>query len=391
VGPEFQINIYTTAYQQAPAVGANPAGGFVVVWSSWEQDGSVGGVIGRRYAGSGVPVGPEFLVNTYTTSFQGSPAVDADGSGNFVVVWASFEDGSFTGVSGQRYASTGAPLGTEFRINTYTTDFQGDPGVSSDASGNFVVVWTSARGAADTDVIARRYASTGVPLSPEFRVNTYAPGVQAFAVVASDPSGNFVVVWQSADQDDLGYGIFGQRYASTGVPLGPEFRVNTYTTNSQTRPAIASDVSGNFVVVWESLIQDAGGQGVFGQRFSAAGAPLGSEFAINTYTTNMQRSPSVGLDTFGNFVVAWMSNTQDGSVAGIFGQRYANTGSPLGPEFRINSYTAEAQMEPSVSVDDAGNFVVVWQSYLQDGSGSGVFGQRYSQIVPVDLTSFKVE
>jgi hypothetical protein len=78
-------------------------------------------------------------------------------------------------------------------------------------------------------------------------------------------------------------------------------------------------------------------------------------------------------------------------VAGVFGQRYANTGSPLGPEFRVNSYTTEAQMEPSVSADDAGNFVVVWQSYLQDGSGIGVFGQRYSPIVPVELMHFGVE
>jgi len=34
---------------------------------------------------------------------------------------------------------------------------------------------------------------------------------------------------------------------------------------------------------------------------------------------------------------------------------------------------------------------VVWHSYLQDGSSNGVFGQRYSQMVPVELVHFGVE
>jgi len=49
------------------------------------------------------PVGSEFQVNTYTTSFQRNPAVASDAAGNFVVVWDSSEgqDGSDSGVFGQ--------------------------------------------------------------------------------------------------------------------------------------------------------------------------------------------------------------------------------------------------------------------------------------------------
>ena len=53
---------------------------------------------------------------------------------------------------------------------------------------------------------------------------------------------------------------------SQGNPLGPEFRVNTYTTNEQRLPSVAADGSGNFVVAWTSR-QDGSGYGVFGQRF----------------------------------------------------------------------------------------------------------------------------
>ena len=61
-------------------------------------------------------------------------------------------------------------------------------------------------------------------------------------------------------------------------------------------------------------------------------------------------------------------------------------GDPLGPEFRVNTYTTSYQGNPAVSSIPSGNFVVVWMSY-EDGSFGGIFGQRYSQIVPVERTS----
>jgi hypothetical protein len=338
LGPEFRVNTYTPNSQRVPSVGSDSSGNFVVVWSSYQQDGSSYGVFGQRFASSGVPMGPEFRVNTYTTGNQYIADVSSGSSGSFVVVWADYgHDGSFTGVVGQRYAGSGAPLGTEFRVNTYTTAEQGFPSIAS--------------------------ASTG----------------------------NFVVVWQSLSQDGSQEGIFGQRYAASGTPLGPEFRVNTYTTNAQDRPVVASDPSGNFVVVWISAQQDGSVRGIFGRRFASSGAPLGSEFRVNTYTTSHQRAPSVASDAAGNFVVVWSSYTQDGSNYGVFGQRFASSGSPVGPEFRVNTYTTNYQSRPAVTSDDSGNFIIVWEGNLQDGSGYGVFAQRYGQIVPVELMDLQVE
>src|SRR5205814_1118008 len=130
--------------------------------------------------------------------------------------------------------------------------------------------------------------------------------------------------------------------------------------------------------------------GVFGQRYANTGAPIGPEFRVNTYTTSYQNVPRLASDASGNFVVVWSSYSQDGSNDGVFGQRYASTGAPLGPEFRVNTYTTNSQGVPAVASDSSGNFVVVWMSE-QDGSSSGVFGQRYSQIVPVELMHFRVE
>ena len=65
-------------------------------------------------------------------------------------------------------------------------------------------------------------------------------------------------------------------------------------------------------------------------------------------------------------------------------------GNPLGPEFRVNTYTTSYQYRPSVAADSAGNFVVVWTSF-QGGSYTGVFGQRFAPILPVELMQFGVE
>lgn len=391
VGPEFRVNTYTTGGQAVQGVAADPSGKFVVVW--WGQGvEETDGVFGQRYDSSGIPVGPEFHVNTFITSQQTKARVATDAAGNFVVVWQSFtQDGSDFGVFGQRYDSSGAAIGPEFRVNSYTTGFQGGPTIAVDPAGNFVVVWGGDQ-PGSFDVFGQRYASTGAPLGPEFRINSYTTDSQGPLDVAADTSGNFVVVWQSLSGDGSSGAVFGQRYASSGAPVGPEFRVNTYTTNAQAGPSVAVDAAGNFVVVWTSYPgQDGSSGGVFGQRYASSGSPIGPEFQVNTYTTGAQYATDVGIDPSGDFVVVWVGGSPYGG-SDTFGQRYASSGAPLGPEFRVNSYTTGSQGYGKVAVDSTGRFVVVWGSFPnQDGSGFGVFGQRFSMIVPVELMHFRVE
>jgi hypothetical protein len=390
LGPEFRVNTQTFNHQEHPKAAFDSAGNFVVVWASFDQDGSGNGVFGQRYAASGAPLGPEFVVNTYILGSQRFPKLASDAAGNFVVTWQSQgQDGSDYGIFAQRYASTGAPLGSEFRVNSTTLSYQSYPAVASDAAGNFVVVWFG-RSTSDYDVFGQRFAASGSPLGGEFRVNSYTPGRQGSKSVAATPGGDFIVVWHSMNQDGSDRGVFGQRFASSGTPVGPEFRVNTYTVGSQLMGSVAVDAAGNFVVVWASVGQSDPQGDVFGQRFSASGSPAGGEFRVNSYTTNSQGNAWVAADAALNFVVVWESFP---SAAGNdhFGQRYDSAGVPLGGEFLINTYTTGFQRFPFVAADPTGRFVAVWDSFLQDGSGFGVYGQRYAPILPVELVHFAVE
>src|SRR6187401_2752854 len=88
------------------------------------------------------PVGNEFRVNTYTPTYQTDPSVSMAGNGSFVVVWGSYDQGGKSGdIFGQGFTSAGTARGTEFLINTYTPDTQNRPSVGTATDGRFVVVW----------------------------------------------------------------------------------------------------------------------------------------------------------------------------------------------------------------------------------------------------------
>jgi hypothetical protein len=391
-GTEFRVNTQTASNQDRPAVASGDANTFVIVWRSFGQDSTAtSGVFGQRF-GSGTAQGPEFQVNTYTPNAQRYPAVAASSS-NLVVVWQSdAQDGSGYGIFGQRYATGGSPQGSEFRVNTTTAYGQRYPAVASDSSGNFVVVWRSFAQDGDSNgIFGQRYTNSGVAQGPEFRVNTTTTDSQDYPSVARDPLGAFIVVWRSANQDGSGNGVYGQRYDANGAPQGGEFRVNSTTADDQEFPSVAMDGSGNFVSAWQSNLQDGSGLGVYAQRYDSNGVARGSEFRVNTYTTGFQGYPSVVVDgASGQFVIVWEDGSpaggEDGNEEGIFGQAYESDGAPQGAEFRVNTFTTNRQRLPRISADSAGVYTVTWQSEAQDGNGRGVYAQRFVLFHPTTRT-----
>jgi hypothetical protein len=264
-----------------------------------------------------------------------------------------------------------AQVGSEFKVNVYTTGFQTTSAVSSTPDGRFVVVWQSKyQDGSNYGIFGRRYDSKGNPRGSEFQVNTYTTNHQRFPKVATAADGSFMVVWASLGQDGDGYGVFGQRYDPVGTPLGVEFRVNTYTTSLQSSPFVASTGTG-FVVVWSGVAS------VRAQRYDSAGVPLGSEFQVDTYGLTDKFGPSVAAAADGSFIVAWASNLQDGDVRGVYARRFDPAGTPVGGELQVNTYTPFSQTNPRVGVAPDGRFVVAWSSRIQDGDDYGAFAQFY--------------
>ena len=377
-GPEFRVNTVKPSSQNEPEIARLKDGSFVIVWQSLGEDGSGYGVYGQRYSALGTRLGGEFPVNTFPTGDQRDPSVAALTGGGFVVVWASAnEDTSGFGVYGQRFTASGARSGCEFRVNTFNPGDQRDPSVAGLSGGGFVVAWASAN--EDTSgfgVYGQEFTAAGAHVGSQFPVNTFKTGDQREPSVAGLTGGGFVVTWASANQDTSGFGVYGQRFDAAAARVASEFRVNTFKTGDQREPSVAGLTVGGFVVTWASANQDTSGFGVYGQRYGVSGARSGTEFRVNTFKLHDQRQPSVAALIGGGFVTVWSSAGEDGSGTGIYGQRFTAAGAPTGVEFPVNVYKLHNQSTPDVVGRTDGGQVATWTSAGEDGSLDGVYGIR---------------
>ncbi|MEP0520984.1 MAG: hypothetical protein ABJO09_14150 [Hyphomicrobiales bacterium] len=329
IGSEFQVNTYSAGSQYQASVTGLSDGGFVVSWASHDQDGDSYGIYGQRYDAAGAVVGSESHINTdVTASTQNEVSIASLSGGGFVVTWkdTSASDGSGASVRGRLYDANGVQLGSEFQVNTYSTSSQHQSSVTGLSDGGFVVSWTSSgQDGSNSGIYGQRYDNAGVAVGSEFHINTgVTSSTQNEPSIASLSDGGFVVTWQDASgADGNGYSVRGQLYGSDGIAIGSEFQVNTYTSSTQYQPSVTGLVDGGFVVSWASKDQDGSNYGIYAQRYDAAGVVVGSEFQINEFTSGRQYLPSITALSQGGFVVSWSSDNQDGSGYGIYSKVYS--------------------------------------------------------------------
>ena len=317
LGPEIQVNATITGRHRRPELAMDAAGNFVIVWS---LDWSAPGIFGRRFDASGKPLGLDFQVNSYTTDEQAWPSVSTAADGSFVVAWVQetvYPAPLVDDVFARRFDAAGAPLGDQFLVNAVTTDRQAFPSVAVAPAGTSSLPgWTGPaahrapiwRRGGTTRPGCRKAASSGSTRTR--RATEPAPPRRTTRADSSSWHGRA----RGRCTDSR---VVVRRFDQNGVPEGPGVQVNTYTTDSQSSPSVAAAPNGDFVVVWQSRDQDGSWNGVFGRRFDAAGAPLADEFPVNVYTTLDQFHADVAMDSQGNFVVAWTSMVQ-GSLYEVY-------------------------------------------------------------------------
>ena len=365
LGDEFLINLTKAEFQVSPGMATLADGSFVVAWSNGNNLNAVD-IIGRRYQPAtaleikGLVTGDEFLANTDTAGFQSSPAVAPLVGGSFVTIWVSFDSPSF--VAARVYSADGNSIGDEFQVNVHSVTSQDGPAVAGLQNGGFVAAWESEFSTEDSEfgaVSARLFNADGTPQTDEFQVNTFTANSQNEPSVATLNDGTFVVVWQSRDPaagDTSVSGISGQHYTESGTRIGTEFLVNTGTSQHQVSPDVAALADGGFIVIWHN-----GSNGrIFGQRFDANANPVGVESRLDNYRGG---DPEVAGLAGGGFVAVWFtasSETGDTSSNGVNGRIFDSNGTPLGDEFLLNSNISGAQLEVDVAGLADGGFIAVW-------------------------------
>jgi len=350
------------------------------VWNSYFS-GRSNEIFGRRFGADGSPIGSEFQINTTTSDNQKEPSVAMDAAGNFVVAWygTAMVEEDKEDIFARRFDPNGQPLGSEFRVNTYTSDRQLYPGVAMNNDGDFIIVWESRNilGQSNKAVCGRLYDSNGSSIGPEFVINEEASDSR-YPDVAMDADGNFAVVWM---RDKSSNSIIARLYNVEGTAKRGPFEVSTIKFSSITQPSIAMDKAGHFVVTWDGDPDRASSDDIHARCYDPNGTAVGEQFIVNTTLTGPQQNPEVAMNSRGKFIIVWDSKIDpDINQRDIFAQRYDRVGGPIGSEFQVNTYMADDQQRPAVAMRENRKFAVAWQSDGQDGSGYGVFG-RIGQIV----------
>jgi hypothetical protein len=315
IGAEFQVNVSTLGDQEEPDIDLSSDGAFVVTWQS--DNGVPAWVFARRYSSSGVAQGVEIQLSAHTSpDDQEAPEVGLDAQGDFVVTWQSDRSGTGFDVVARRFSSAGAPQGLEFVVNLFTSGYQGGSDVGVESNGDFVIVWESTT--PETHIFVRRFSSAGAPLDDASIVDMRA-SAQSEASVGVDADGDFVVTWERDDGDGDQDAVLARRFSSNGIEIGDEFQVNVWRTGEQADAAISMDASGDFVIAFNSEQDPA--LDVFMRLFRADGSAQPFDVLVNTTTTSSQLGPDVAADTDGDFVIVWASSHTP-EPFDIFAQRF---------------------------------------------------------------------
>lgn len=317
----------------------------------------------------------------------------------------------------------------DFRVNDDTSGGESSfPDAVILEDGETVVVWRDGRDGV-IYIYGQAYDSTGNIAGSNFKVSTYSG-----STTESDPAivsygDSVLVVWyqrygqwllsdgsrsgltfdmRSGPMSNLdvavggsgilavwdynvsgsGYEIFLNRFEFNGDSTGPRMILNTDGGSEDQRYAkIAMNKGGSAVVVWQD---NRNGDGdIYGQRVNDLGNTIDTNFLIsNDLGSDNQYEPACAMDQAGNFVVVWQ-DYRSGNPD-IYGQRFDSTGSPIDTNFLINDEVgAYNQYEPECAMDSAGNFVVVWRDFRE--SDANIYGQIFDNTGATIGTNFKID
>lgn len=284
-------------------------------------------------------------------------------------------------------------IGSEFQVNSTTSNYQFISATAALENGGYVITWTdlSASGGDNfgSSIQAQMYNADGTAFGTEFLVNTTTINDQNYSQATGLSNGGFVIVWTDfsiSGDDTSGTAIRAQIYNAAGTPVGGEFVVPSTTANFQYFADVTALENGGFAVTWQDQSgtgDDTDGFAVRARIFAADGTALASDFVVNTTTSSSQDTPAITALQNGNFVVSWTDLsgiTGDTSSYAVRAQIIGADGSFVSGEFLVNTSTFSGQNFSDITGLVGGGFVVTWKDNSKshsDTSASAIFSQMF--------------
>jgi hypothetical protein len=161
--------------------------------------------------------------------------------------------------------------------------------------------------------------------------------------------------------------LFARILGASGQPTSPYFQVdnNPLRTGICGAKGLGADAAGNAVVVWEGRPQllFSTQAAILAQRFSPGGQRLGDSFLVAKPGSETVRAPSVSVNQDGDFVVVWQYQPDPNTPRSLHARHFSKDAKPLGQEFVTEADSVADAIVPSIASDSQGNYVIVWTSY----------------------------
>jgi hypothetical protein len=251
------VHISTGNHLTHSDVAMSASGEYVFTWQADGLDGDRKGIyMAVHDASYALVLGPT-LVNTTTAGNQQEPRVAMDENGDFMIVWSSFDqDGDHFGIYGQRYTNGGVVNGGEIAITTNTTGSQDHAAIAvSREGGKYVISWTDDDADGDkTGVYSRTMYANGSFLANDVLINTTTSDFQNFSDVAiGNDTTQAVYAWQSGinhgatgQADPSYYGIYSEGFVIEDItpPVANCQNITVYLDGTGNVTITAVDIDG---------------------------------------------------------------------------------------------------------------------------------------------------
>ena len=214
---------------------------------------------------------------------------------------------------------------------------------------------------APTNLYVERADSNGQRLSPRLRVNDGLV-IPTYYRVSCNADGWVVAQWREAEENCFVHRVIDPN----GEPTAALSRTAPLGYDCRARPSVAVKNDGGFLAVWPAAKLTMT-SGVVVQAFDHTGAPTTDATYVTEDSIGWNRQPKIVIDDAGIALVVWLG-APSGGPDPVLGRIVDATGVPLAPTMQLSTFAYGTTSPPTVSVEAAGTFLVVWSNPSRVGA-----------------------